>query len=66
MDLPNDYFQEKINPGILGKLPNLIHCSMYRGFALLNNFTYDDHDGLAALNASVKLESCSNFRKFNN
>ena len=39
MDLPNDYFQEKINPGTLGKLPNLIHCSIYRGFALLNNFT---------------------------
>lgn len=47
--------EKKNNPGTLGKLPNLIHCSIYRGFALLNNFTEDDHDKLEALNASVRI-----------
>ena len=36
--------KKKNNPGTLGTLPNLIHFSIFRGFALLNNFTEDDHD----------------------
>ena len=46
--------KKKIDPGTPGKLPNLTH-SIYRGFALLSNFTEDNYDGLPALDASVRM-----------